>query len=675
MELPRVEARLQALAEVLARRMSRQEVGEFLIDAVSALFVGAERLRGEGEEERLLTELAEVDWGRVSPGILGTLLERAMAPRERRLLGAFYTPEEHIKRVVAETVISPLRAAWERVVGRDEAVEFLRGLRQVRVLDPACGAGNFLVVAFVMLREFEAEVERVVGEVGGERAVQLLGLEVDPWAARVAELVLKIAYAQAGVAWRHRIERADALISWTERRPRIDADGLPVVRAGGVTERGGERRVVAVEELVGVEMRVWPAAEFVVGNPPFLGNKRMSDVLGAGYVAAIKAAYPAVHGSADLVMWWWWRCAQLVARGEVRRFGLVTTNSISQNFNRSVVATALREIRLVYAVADLAWYEAGAAVRISVTVGASEGEARLGVEGRVVAEIHADLTAGVDVSAARPLPENAGKCFQGMNLVGAGFRLTPEEVRELGYSTERLPAVVRPYVTGRDLVQRRSERYVIDFDNWGVAEAQAQFPGLWARLDERVRPERERNNRASRRRDWWLFGERVGKLRAALTGLARYIATPETAKHRIFQFVEASTIPDHTVYAVASSDAFVLGVLSSRIHQVWARCAGGTLEDRPRWNNTLCFLKFPFPGRSEAVAEVAEALDGYRKQWQLAAPGLAWTEVYNRLASHPELHGLHARLERAVSAAYGWSAEIEDDEVLARLFSLNAARA
>lgn len=670
-----VAEKIGALAVRLATRMSPQQVGEFLIEVVYEMFVGEVRGRELVREEMaLLAALARADWRRVSPGILGTLLERALAPGERKQLGAFYTADRQIRLVVEKTVLEPLRAEWVSLVGREARGEFLRRLGRVRVLDPACGTGNFLVVAFTLLREFETEVASALGVVVEERGVQLLGIEVDPWAARVAELVLRIAYLQAGAAWRHRIELGDALISWELRRARVDATGRAVMRAGGVTERRAAREMVAVEEFVGVARRAWPAAEFVVGNPPFLGNKRMSDVLGAGYVAAIKAAYPEVHGSADLVMWWWWRCAELVARGEALRFGLVTTNSITQAFNRGVVAEALKKMRLVYAIADLPWYDAGAAVRIAVTVGAREGEATIGVEGRPVDEIHADLTAGADVAAARPLAANRGVCFQGMNLVGEGFRLSADEVRGLGYSTDRLPAVVRPYVIGRDLMRRSVERYVIDFNEWDPAEAQAKFPGLWARVEARVRPARERNNRASRRRNWWLFGEPVGKLRSALVGLRRYIATPETAKHRIFQFVDARTIPDHTIYVVASEDPFVLGVLSSRVHLVWARSAGGTLEDRPRWNNTLCFLKFPFPERSGAVAELGEALDVLRKRWRHAEPQLAWTEVYNRLVEHGELRELHARLDRAVFAAYGWSGEIGDDELLARLVVVNAGR-
>lgn len=630
-----VAARLRAAAAVLSRRMERREVAEFLIEWVYARCVGG------GTEAEECAELECLDWRAVSPAILGTLLEQAMAPDERKLRGTFYTAEAEIRRVVEKTVIEPLRAERERGQRREK----------VRVLDPACGSGNFLVVVFELLRAF-------FGDSGG--VGELLGIEVDPWAARVADLALKIAYARAGVTWSHDIEVGDALVTWEQRRPRGD------VRAAGVTERGAARRMVAVEEFVGVRRREWPAADFIVGNPPFLGNKRMRDVLGAGYVAAIRAAYPEVNGSADLVMLWWWRAADLAARGEVRRFGLVTTNSISQNFNREVVAAALGGVRLVHADADLPWCDAGAAVRIAVTIGErAEGEC-------VAPEIHADLKTGVNVAGARALAKNAGLCFQGMNLVGAGFRLSGDEVRELGYSVECLPEVVRPYLIGRDLVQRRAERYVIDFFDCSSDDAERRFPRLWERLRVRVRPERERNNRESRRRNWWLFGEPVGKLRAALTGLSRYIATPETAKHRIFQFVEAATIPDHTIYVVASEDPFVLGVLSSRIHGVWARSAGGTLEDRPRWNNTLCFLKFPFPERSGEVVEAAEALEGLRGDMRAARPSLAWTDVYNCLSGCAPLGELHARLDRAVCAAYGWPCGLADDEVLARLVALNA---
>jgi hypothetical protein len=239
-----VAEKIGALAVRLATRMSPQQVGEFLIEVVYEMFVGEVRGRELVREEMaLLAELARADWRRVSPGILGTLLERALAPGERKQLGAFYTADRQIRLVVEKTVLEPLRAEWVSLRGaRGAEANFCGGCGRVRVLDPACGTGNFLVVAFTLLREFETEVASALGVVVEERAVQLLGIEVDPWAARVAELVLRIAYLQAGAAWRHRIELGDALIVvGAERRARVDATGRAVMRAGGVTERRAAR--------------------------------------------------------------------------------------------------------------------------------------------------------------------------------------------------------------------------------------------------------------------------------------------------------------------------------------------------------------------------------------------------------------------------------------------------
>jgi len=744
------------------------------------LFKNPEPLDLALDELEALRVAASANWRRVSPAIFGTLLERALTPEERHQLGAFYTPEAYIRRLVDRTLMEPLRAEWSRVrvemdvirrtgakvkddgtvtstakpvknydpeKARTAALEhghrFRRRLAAVRVLDPACGSGNFLYVAMKEMKRVEGEVERALLalrkkqnlwlDIDGEsvRPVQFWGIEIKPWAAKVAELVLWIGYLQwqvsAGRLARmrepliqelHHIENRDALITYKRREPLLDDEGKPVLRARGVTDKKAERKMVPVERYVGVKVAEWPAADFIVGNPPFLGNKRLNDVFGAGYVDAIKGAFPEVNGSADFVMWWWWRAANLVASDKLRRFGLVTTNSITHAFDREVVAEAIgtKGVRITYAIPDHPWYDEGAAVRIAMTVATKEADrAVLGtvvdesrtkaaelemvrVAERNVAEIHADLTSGAKVLSAVPLLANAGICYQGMNLVGDGFRVSREELAVLGYNHKKLPKVVHPYLIGRDLVQRRVERFVIDFYEIDREDASKQFAPLWNRIAKLVKPMREKNNRESRRKNWWLFGEPVGKLRKALAGLSRYIVTTETAKHLVFQFVSGDTTPDHTIYAIANDDASLLGVLSSRAHAVWSAVAGATLEDRPRWRNLRCFDPFPFPDTTATkrakVAKLGEAIDAHRKDRQKADPTLALTDVYNVLeklrdgvalddeeeslrerALVDTLRALHDDLDRAVFDAYGWPASLRDDEILAELVELNAKRA
>lgn len=537
------------------------------------LFKNPEPMDLSLDEMLALREAARADWRKVSPAIFGTLLERALTPEERQKLGAHYTPEAYIRRLVDRTVMAPLRAEWERVriemdvirrtgakvkpdgsvtattkpvkdydpaKAKAAAVEhghrFRRRLAAVKVLDPACGSGNFLYVAMKEMKRLEGEVERALSpirkqqvlilDVDGEsvRPAQFLGIELKPWASKIAELVLWIGYLQWQVSARrlhlmkepfiqelHHIENRDALITYTKREAVLDPKGNAVLRASGVTDKGAEREMVAEDRLVGVKMAPWPKVDFIVGNPPFVGNKRMMDVLGSGYVKAIKSAFPAMPGTADLVMWWWWRAADLVSKGEARAFGFVTTNSITQTFNRGVVAEAIdaKGLHLRYAIADHPWYDEGAAVRIAMTVGANEpGEACVGrvvdekqtkaaeletvaVEDYTAQAIHADLSTGAKVTEVIPLIANQGICFQGMNLVGKGFRLTREEVVRYGYDPGSLPTVIRPYLIGNDLVQERQERYVIDFCGVDPSEARRTYPKLWEHLVRHVKPERE----------------------------------------------------------------------------------------------------------------------------------------------------------------------------------------
>ncbi len=746
------------------------------------LFKNPEPLELDLDELEALRTAAQANWRRVSPAIFGTLLERALTPEERHKLGAHYTPETYIRRLVDRTLMAPLRAEWSRVrvemevirttgakvkddgtvtstakpgkgydpaKARAAALEhghrFRRRLAAVRVLDPACGSGNFLYVAMKEMKRVEGEVERSLLalrrsqnlwlDIDGEsvRPVQFWGIELKPWAAKVAELVLWIGYLQwqvsAGRLARmkepliqelHHIENRDALITYKRREPLLDDNGNPVLRASGVTDKKADRKMVPVERYVGVKAAEWPAADFIVGNPPFLGNKKLNDVFGAGYVDAIKGAFPEVNGSADFVIWWWWRCADLVSKGKLRRFGLVTTNSIKHAFDREVVAEAVEKmgLRLTYAIPDHPWYDEGAAVRIAMTVATKEGDgAVLGevvdesrtkvaeldavrVVERKVGEIHPDLTAGAKVSGAVPLLANQGICYQGMNLVGEGFRLSREELAELGYSHRKLPEVVYPYIIGRDLVRQRVERFVIDFYNVEPDDARKRFLPLWNHLTRFVKPDRQKNNRDNYRRNWWLFGEGRPGMRRALADLPRYIATPETSKHRVFQFVDRMTKPDHTVYAIGSDDAFMLGVLSSRPHLTWCVTAGSRLGvgNDLRWRNLTCFDPYPFPDASKAqrakISRIAEALDDHRQTRQKSDPELTLTDVYNVLAKlragtalteedesvreramADTLCDLHDDLDRAVFEAYGWPASLRDEEILAELVELNAKRA
>jgi hypothetical protein len=416
-------------------------------------------------------------------------------------------------------------------------------------------------------------------------------------------------------------------------------------------------------------------------------------------------------------MYWWQKAALLVAQGRVKRFGLITTNSIVQDLSRPVLDRHLLaegKVSLVFAIADHPWVDSndGAAVRVAMTVAQSRksasGEARLG---NVVAEdgettaIEFEWVPRIGPRLQRALPTEpvaltatSGMCFQGVVPTGDGFKLGPEELARLGYSPTKLPPVIRRYMIGRDLVQRPETRFLIDFFSLDLAEVRDNWPALYQHILHRVKPERDQNHRKPIRELWWHLGWERPVMRRAIARLSRYIGTPYTAKHRPFIFLDSETLPDAMIYAIASDQAAVLGTLSSRHHHVWCLSQGGTLEDRPRYTSSATFDPFPFPAYTpilrRRVGELGESLDAHRKRQQAAHPALTITDMYNvleklrkneELTNHDRmiheqglvsvLKQIHDDLDAAVAAAYGWPVDLSDEQILQKLVALNAERA
>ncbi len=722
-----------------------------------------------------LIAAAQANWREVEPAIFGTLLERALDPAERHALGAHYTPRAYVERLVLPTVIAPLRADWlnaqaaalvlahdaaelsgkaqqaKQEEARAEIRKFHHQLCSTRVLDPACGSGNFLYVTLEHLKRLEGEVINQLEALGDTQVLlglegetvtprQLLGLELNERAAAMAELVLWIGYLQWHIRSRGNkavaepvvhdygnIECRDAVLAWDDTGLAYDDNGQLLSRWDGTTFKmhpvtgepvPDEAAQVPQWRYTGARQAQWPQADFIVGNPPFIGKSAIRDALGDGYVQALRNIWADVPDSADFVMFWWHHAAAQVAAGHTRRMGLITTNSLRQTFNRRVVQAALNQgTHLEMAIADHPWVDSanGAAVRIAMTVlapGAGEGSLqtvsgeRTGEFGEVavtLAEstglIHADLSVGANVAAAQPLRALEGISSNGVMLAGSGFVVTPEEAQRLGKAP-----LVRPYRNGRDLTAEPRGVLVIDAFGLSAEELRTQHPAVYQWLLERVKPERDANRDQQFREKWWLHGRSRGEIRRALSRLPRYIATVETAKHRTFQFLDASILPDHMLIAIASDDAFHLGVLSSCVHATWALAVGGRLGvgNDPRYNKSRCFETFPFPDQDtglspklrQRIAALAEQIDAQRKRQQAAHAGLTLTGLYNVLEALREgraltakektiheqglvsvLKELHDELDAAVLQAYGLPAGQSTDALLSHLVALNASRA
>ena len=733
--LERCEADPQTFVEDVGQLWEAMDVGGYAhalrkrVPQFNGEFFRSRKVLSLGREEiGELRQAASYDWRDVEPAIFGTLLEQALDEKERRRLGAHYTPRAYVERLVIATVVEPLRDDWNKVLSTAERQEaegrnsnamgtvraYHERLCTTRVLDPACGTGNFLYVSLELLKRLEGEVLEALVDLGGQEALvglaghtvdphQFLGMEVNPRAAAIAELVLWIGHLQWHV------------------RTKGGMPSEPILRA---FKNIVVKDAVLAPDHTNPQCPEWQPAEFIVGNPPFIGKgELMRLAFGQAYLDALWAAHPTMNQSADFVMYWWDRAAELLVRkGTIlRRFGLVTTNSITQVFNRRVVERHLKartSISIVMAIPDHPWTKAtkdAAAVRIAMTV--CEAGARPGQLFEILRElaldtdtpyielserrgiINSDLTVGVDVTSAVALRANEGLASMGPALGGRGFVVTLAEAQHLGGGIGS--PWLKVLTTGRDITETHRNRYVIDVREFDDEDTlRRELPKVYQHLRTTVWPERQRNNDPKLKQFWWRFRRSNETYFSAISGLDRFIATVETTKHRTFVFVSGNELLEHGVVGFGLDDAWLLGVLSSRVHVIWTLANGGTLEDRPRYNKDVCFDTFPFPMTDEIkkqrIRVLADELDKQRKLALAGHHGLTLTDIYNVIEAvrsgvtadelNPDekrifddgvvivISDLHDKIDAAVAAAYGWPADLSEDEILARLVALNKER-
>ena len=646
----------------------------------------------QADAEGLLTA-AKLDWSEVEPAIFGTLFESSLDTQTRSKRGAHYTSVPDILRITEPVIMWPLRREWEAVKAQAEALvgkrrgkkaaleqvaAFQQRLADVKVLDPACGSGNFLVVALGQLLDLEHEVRSLGFELGAGpfdlpplvHPRQMLGIEVEAFAHELASVTIWIAFFQwkaaHGGEWETPV--LQALTTIGHRDALLNADGTEAT---------------------------WPAAEFIVGNPPFLGNKKLRQKLGDEYLGKLRLIYgDRVPGDADLVAYWPAKAWQAIRTGRAQRAGFVTTQAIRTGGSRKVLEQVLTDGGGIFmAWQNEPWLQDGADVRVSLFAFDGGAEQTRTVDGQAVASINASLSPAEDVRTAAPLVENAGVAFQGPVKVGA-FDI-PGELARIWLKSPNPDGVsngdvLKPWVNGMDITRRPSDTWIIDFDL--MTEEQARRYLLpFAYVEERVKPERMKNNREMRRKFWWRLGESGAALKRQSRGKERLLVTPRVAKHRLWVWVPAGTLPDSRVLAVTKEDDFTFGVLQSRIHEVWslANSAAHGVGNDPTYVARDCFDPFPFPRPTDEqrieVEKWAKYIVQLREHLLEQDAKATLTGIYNQVenlrkvpdATHP-VSGLaiaHDRLDQAVAAAYGWEWPLSEDEVLARLLALNLERA
>ncbi len=693
--------------------------GEFLLHDIrrfnGGLFEEAEDSDGAeadgvveltADELRVLARAAKLDWREVEPAIFGTLFERSLDPAQRARLGAHYTSKDDILAVVEPVLMAPLRREWEEArskadeeagrmreadaAGRRQQARnarakteeilrrFAERLRGVRVLDPACGSGNFLYVALRELLDLEQEVLNHAGAIGLDVALpgvgpeQLFGIETSPYAHELAQVAVWIGYLQ-----------------WMEASG-YGSPPDPVL--GPMTNIREMNAILTHDEDGNPAEPEWPEADVIVGNPPFLGGKRMRSELEDAYVDDLFALYrDRVPREADLVTYWFERARELIEGRKVKRAGLLATNSIRGGANRRVLQNIRETGGIFFAESDRPWIQNGAAVRVSM-VGFDDGSwTDRTLDGLPVEEIYADLTGALDLTGARRLSENMDMAFMG-DTKGGPFDLPPDVTREMlaaGGNPNGKPNsdVVRPWVNGLDITRRPRGFHIIDFGVDMTEEDAALYEAPFEYVNEHVRPMREKSR--STRSEWWLHERPRVDLRQAFDGLPHFLATARVAKHRLFVWLKGITLPDSQIIAFARDDDYFFGVLHSRAHELWSLRMGTSLEDRPRYTPTTCFETFPLPWppgeepggdpRVGAIAQAARLLDERRRNW-LDPEGASESELKKRTLTNlyndrpTWLANAHAALDRAVFDAYGWPENFTDEDVLKELLALNLER-
>ncbi len=654
-----------------------------------------------------LVKVAALDWSSIEPSILGTLFERSLDPAKRSQLGAHYTSKEDILLIVEPVLMAPLRRRWAEVKAEAEALAerrdqakrqteqtklqnqlsnlllgFAEELTQVRVLDPACGSGNFLYVALKELLDLWKQVSLLAGELGlplfntvtAPSPLQLYGIELNPYAHELAQATVWIGYIQ----WLrengfgrpsepilkplHNIRQMDAILAYDEAGQPVEPE--------------------------------WPEADVVIGNPPFLGGNRIRQELGDDTVDALFQLYhQRIPAFADLVCYWFERTRALIELKLLKRAGLLATNSIRGGVNRRVLERIKESGDIFMAWSDRPWVLEGAAVRVSI-IGFDDGSImEKELNGIISSKINPDLTSIADLSIADKLKENVNLCFYGSQQKGS-FDITPQKAQELlsqhnsfGLNNQD---VIKRSVNAMQILRRTDETWVIDFGVMMSIEDAALYEAPFEYVREVVYPERKNRREKRQREYWWLHARPSPRYREILSKQNRYVVSPAVAKHRIFVWLDNEVLVDHANLVYAREDDYFFGVLHSKLHELWALRQGTSLEDRPRYTPTTTFETFPFPWppgqeplddpRVQAIAEAARSLVEKRDNWlnpegadEKELKKRTLTNLYNQRPTWLDL--AHQTLDRAVLDAYGWPHDVSDEEILERLLALNLARA
>jgi type II restriction/modification system DNA methylase subunit YeeA len=607
------------------------------------------------KELEFLDVAARQDWSKIRPAIFGNIFEGTANAEERHTYGMHFTSEADIMKIVRPTI----SRYWEEKIEQAGTIGELNTLQlelqQYKVLDPACGSGNFLYVAYQELKRIEQLlIEKIANrrrsaseqlQISFVTPKQFYGMDINPFAVELARVTLMIARKVA-------IDRFN-----------LTEASLPLDTLDG--------NIICADAL----FTDWQKADAIIGNPPFLGGKHMRLNLSDDYVNKVFTRFSEVKDSVDFCSYWF-RLAhnQLDEKG---RAGLVGTNSISQGKSRVAALDYITHNggHIHEAISTQPW-SGEANVHVSIVNWSKIEPVSYYLDNHQVSQINSSLTTTVDISKAVRLLANKNISFQGVIPVGKGFYIKSEQAEKWIENDLKNKEVLKLSSSASDLTdnpQGKPSRWIIDFNNMSLEDA-SEYKLPFEHIKVNVKPEREINRDKKARDFWWMFLRPRPEMRTAIESLACYFTIPRHSKWFIFLPAKKEWLPADSTTVVASDDFYILGILTSKIHRLWIKAQSSTLKGDTRYTHNTCFETFPFPQTPsqelvEKIRQTANELHEYRSQ-QMEKKQWGITKLYNQFFNEPssQLYQLHQKLDKLVMEAYHFQA---DDDILEKLLTLN----
>jgi SAM-dependent methyltransferase len=608
------------------------------------------------KELEVLENCAKQKWDQVRPSIFGSIFESAIDDKDRHSHGIHFTSEADIRQIVIPTITE----YWESLIDAANSKKELHKLQQklinYKVLDPACGSGNFLYIAYQELKKIEMKLLRKLStyqksddkqlSLGFVSPNQFYGMDTNPFAVELARVTMMISRKVA----------IDDLELKDE--PALPLDSL-------------DKNIACKDAL----FSEWVKADAIIGNPPFLGGKHIRLGKSDDYVDRIFQRFSDVKDSVDYCCYWFRLTHDHL--DENGRAGLVGTNSISQGKSRKASLEYITQNSgyIHNAISTQPW-SGEAAVHVSLVNWSKQLPKNYHLDNQIVLSINSSLQSTIDVSQAIRLKANLNRCFQGVIPVGAGFVVTEQQVKDWIKADAKNQEVLKLFSMGANLAQKshgKPERWIIDFNDLTLEDA-SDYVLPFAHIKTHVKPEREQNREAVMREKWWRFKRTNAAMRKAISPLSSYFTVPRVSKWAVFIPAPLNWLPGDKSVVVASDDFYTLGVLTSNVHRTWMNAQKSTLGTTSAYTHSTCFETFPFPQSPnvrliEQIREVAIKLHQYRteimekRQWGI-------TKLYNAFFDEPEsrLYKLHAKLDDLVMKAYEFKVS---DDLLEKLLGLN----